>query len=79
MVARSKKKRKKNDIKNKYIFEHDFSSNFHGFCKPETLKITIFLEENNDFQKINVFWKNSQKSILTSILASQNLPKSIIF
>ena len=31
------------------------------FMRPETLKIAIFLEKNNDFHRINVFEKTMQK------------------
>ena len=51
MLPKATKKHQKIDIKNKYIFEHDFSSNFHGFCKPETLKIAIFPKEKQRFSE----------------------------
>ena len=77
MASKSPKKRQEIDIENKYIFEHNFSLNFHRFCRTETLKITILFRKTNDFQKIIVFWKTTQKSIFAFILASQNFPKSL--
>ena len=70
-------KRQKNDIKNKYIFEHDFSSNFHRFSLRKWSPNRYFFE-NVDFVKINKnHWKTNGFYWFFKVRPSKTLPKNV--